>query len=346
MRASMFVRFVVILSASLCGIVRADNWPQWRGAKSDGISTEKSIATQWSATENVAWSAAMPGPAGATPVVWQDRMFVASADGPNDLVLICLSTQDGKEIWRQLVSTGNKAARGEEGNSASASPSTDGEHVWVFFGTGVLACYDFDGHEQWKFDVEDRFGQFDIQFGMTSTPVLDGNALYLQLIHGPMRRDDTRQTGKVIKLDKLTGKTIWEMDRITDVVFECKHSYASPFMYDDGQQKFLVVHGADCTTGHALDTGEEIWRMGGLNGGSDINHSRFDPTFRFVASPAVTAGKIIIPTAKNGPAVAINVNEDLRGDVTGKARHSGLGHSRNTGRVHSLGSGWFGISPA
>jgi outer membrane protein assembly factor BamB len=191
--------------------------------------------------------------------------------------------------------------------------------VWVFFSTGVLACYDIDGNPVWKFDVGDRFGALDIQFGMTSTPVLDGDYLYLQLIHGPMVRSNDERTGKVIKLNKETGETVWEHDRRTDAVFECKHSYASPFIYDDGSRRFLVVHGADCTSGHSLETGEELWRIGGLNGPSDLNPRRFDPTFRFVASPAWTNGSIVIPTAKAGPTVAISVDANLAGDVTGKS---------------------------
>ena len=238
------------------GNVNAENWPQWRGPRSDGISTEKNLPTQWSKTENVAWRTPMPGQAGATPCVWDDRIYATSAD-KNDLVVLCVSTTDGKVLWKQKVGTGNQDARAGEGNSASPSPCTDGKHVWVFFGTGVLACYTKDGDEVWKFDVGDRFGKLDIQFGMTSTPVLDGDHLYMQLIHGRMKMDDNTRTGKVIKLDKMTGKTVWEVERATDAAFECKHSYASPFIYDDKSSKFLVVHGADCITGHDLSTGNE-----------------------------------------------------------------------------------------
>ena len=306
---------ITIYHAAFCGLTAADNWPQWRGSQSNGISNEKSIPTSWSATEKVAWRAPMPGQGGATPAVWEDHLFVTSAKG-DDLVLICLRTADGEQVWQRKVTSGNQDARAGEGNSASPSPSTDGKHVWVFFSTGVLACYDVNGNEKWNFNVEDRFGKLDIQFGMTSTPVLDGDHLYLQLIHGAMVRDDNTRTGKIIKLDKLTGETVWEIDRETDVVFECKHSYASPFIYDDGNQKFLVAHGADCTTGHALDSGKELWRMGGLNGTTELNPGRHDPTFRFVASPAASKGYLVIPTAKRGPTVAIQVNKELSGNVS------------------------------
>ena len=58
-----------------------ENWPQWRGPQGNGISTEKGIATKWSRTENVAWRLPLPGPAGATPVVWGDRIFLTSSVG-------------------------------------------------------------------------------------------------------------------------------------------------------------------------------------------------------------------------------------------------------------------------
>lgn len=297
----------------LFSIARAENWPQWRGPRGDGISAEKAIPTKWSQTENVRWRAELPGQGGATPAVWGDRIFVPSARG-DDLVLICISAQDGRKLWEQTVTSGNQDARAGEGNSASPSPSTDGKHVWVFFGTGVLACYDVDGKEVWKFDAGQRFGRIDIQFGMTSTPILHGDSLYMQLIHGPMKKDDDTRTGKVIRLDKLTGETEWEIDRMTQVDFECKHSYASPFIYNDGKREFLVVHGADCTTGHDLKSGEELWRLDQLNGPAKLNRKPHDPTFRFVASPAVVKDWIIVPTAKEGPTVALRVDDRLAGN--------------------------------
>lgn len=313
----MLLRLITL--SAVCAAAQltyAEDWPQWRGPRGDGVSTEKSVATKWSKTENIAWRSPLPGQGGATPAVWGDRIFVTSADG-DALVLLCISATDGKQLWRKQIASGNQDARAGEGNSASPSPATDGKHVWVFFSTGVLACLDMDGNEVWKFDVGERFGKLDIQFGMASTPFLDGDHLYLQLIHGAMRRDDDTRTGKVISFDKLTGKTVWEVDRITNADFECKHSYASPFVYNDGKRKFLVVHGADCTTGHSLDDGKELWRFGGLNGPTEINPKQHDITFRFVASPLVIPGLILIPTCKKGPSLAINVNDELKGDVTG-----------------------------
>ena len=155
----MLLRLLTLSAACISAqFVYAEDWPQWRGPRGDGVSTEKSVATKWSKTENVAWRAPLPGQGGATPAVWGDRIFVTSADG-DALVLLCFSAQDGKQLWRKQIATGNQDARAGEGNSASPSPATDGKHVWVFFSTGVLACLDVDGNEVWKFDVGERFRQ-------------------------------------------------------------------------------------------------------------------------------------------------------------------------------------------
>ena len=308
----------IAAACTLAGSAAAENWPQWRGLRNDRISSEQGLPATWSKTTNVAWRTPLPGRAGATPCVWNGRLYLTSNEG-DDLVLLCIEAADGRIRWKQRVTGGNTDARSGEGNSASPSPSTDGKHVWVFFGTGVLACYTVDGDEVWACDVNDRFGRIDIQFGMTSTPVLDGDALYLQLIHGAMNLDDRTRTGKVVRLDAPTGRTVWEVDRVTDAQFECKHSYASPVLYRHDGREFLVVHGADCTTGHALVDGRELWRFGGLNGPTPTNPKPFDNTFRFVASPGVAPGTIVIPTAKGGPTVALRVTDELTGDCTAKA---------------------------
>lgn len=309
------------ISMALGQTALAEDWAQWRGPKSNGVSQEQGIATTWDSKTNVLWKAPMPGQGGSTPVVWKNTVFVTSADGDN-LVLISIDKTTGTENWKVQVTDQNQKARAGEGNSASASPSTDGKHVWVFFSrgerfsSGILACYDFDGNEVWKTDIAERFGKIDIQFGLSSTPVLDGDHLYLQIIHGAMVRGDTTRTGKVVKLDKLTGETVWAVERVTDAVFENKHSYASPFMYDDGKLKFLVAHGADCTTAHNLKSGKEIWRFSNLNGPTKINEGKFDITFRFVASPCVGDGIIIIPTCKRGPTVALKIDASLKGNIS------------------------------
>jgi outer membrane protein assembly factor BamB len=301
-------------------LARADNWPQWRGARMDGVSSETGLPAEWDVQsgKNIAWKLALPGPAGATPILWGDHIFLTSVDD-SELVLIAADTS-GKQLWKRKVDSGNRFVRGDEGNSASPSPSTDGKHVWTMMGTGALACYDFDGNLIWKTDLQQRYGEFVIQHGFASSPVLDGDRLYLQLIHsgGP----------KVVCLDKETGKQIWVQSRITDALEESVQSYATPTIYRDDHRSLLLTHGGDYIIAHRLSDGEEVWRCGGLN-----PKGTYNDTLRLVASPLAVPGMIIVPSAKNGPVLALH--PDGHGDITDdKATHYWT-HSRNTPDVPS-----------
>ncbi len=305
-----------LVAPSLClsvliasSAARAENWPSWRGPTSNGISTEKNVPTQWGRDQNIAWRLPLPGQAGATPVVWNDRIFLTSVDG-GELVLICVGI-DGKEQWKRKVGSGDRKVRDDEGNMASPSPCTDGKHVWATFGTGDVACFDFDGKQVWRQNLQDQFGRFNIQFGMASTPVLDGDRLYLQMIHGEGSAKTTEAT--VAAIDKRTGKEVWRQKRVTGAYDENEHSYASPMLYDFGGTKFLITHGADYTIAYDLEQGRELWRLGGLNPHDDPKR-RYHNTLRFVASPAAAAGIVVVPTAKNGPVFA--VRPDYKGDIT------------------------------
>ena len=284
-------------------LVSAENWPNWRGPRYDGTSSESGLPSEWDHTKNVLWRLPLSGRAGATPVVWEDRVFLISAE-EDHLVLLCIST-DGTAVWKRGLGDGNKVVSGGEGNSASPSPSTDGEHVWAFVSTGVLACYDFEGNQIWKTNLQERYGRFNLYFVMASTPLLDGDRLYLQLIHS--------DASIVLALDKTTGAEVWKHQRESDAYAECEHSYASPFLYRDNEHEFLLVHGADYTTAHHLSDGSEIWRCGGLN-----PTDRYNTSFRFVASPVAVPGLIVVPSAKNGP--VLGLRPGAKGDITDDKR--------------------------
>lgn len=299
---------VLVLFAG--GLVEAGNWPSWRGPGQNGVCSERDLPVSWGREQNVAWRVEMPGAAGSTPAVWGDHIFVTSVDG-DALVGMALNTS-GKVLWKCDLGGGNKEVRGDEGNYASPSPVTDGKHVWFMVGTGMTGCYQVDGTEVWKLDLQQRYGQFRIAFGMASTPVLVDGHLYLQLIHGDGRSET--QEALVVALDGATGDEVWSQQRITGATQENEHSYASPTLYDDGQRRYLVTHGADYAIAYDLKTGDEVWRLGGLNPRDDPDR-RYHPTLRFVASPVANEGVVVVPTAKNGPIFAIR--GDQQGDLTG-----------------------------
>jgi outer membrane protein assembly factor BamB len=272
-------------------IVWADNWPTWRGPTRNGISTETRLPTQWSDTKNVVWKLPLPGMGGSTPIIWGERIFLTSGEGKG-LVLLCVGT-DGKQRWKSPLGRARRTnIKKGEANEASASPSTDGKHVWVFVGSGVLACFDLDGKEVWKLNVQDRYGKFDIQHGLHATPVLHGDRLYLSLLHSGAHW--------VIALDKATGKEVWKVARKSDAEDESKEAYTTPCLWSDGKDAYLVVLGCDYATAHRLDDGGEIWRLGALNPKGSYNYA-----FRIISSPVAVPDLIVVPTARNGPVVGV-----------------------------------------
>ncbi len=301
-RTSLVLTATLVLASWSANRACGDNWPTWRGPSQNGISAEKNLPTKWSKTENVRWRLPLPGPAGASPVVWGKQIYLTTVDG-EDLLLIAANAA-GKELWRRKLGTGNKDVRGDEGNSASPSPVTDGEHVWSLMAGGELACFRPDGGEVWQANLQQRYGNFQIQFGMTSTPVVDEERLYLQLIHSG--------GAQIVALDKRTGEELWKQKRPSDARDECEHSYSSPVIYRDAERRYLLSHGADYIVAHDLKSGAELWRCGGLN----LKH-KYNPTLRFVASPACVPGLIVVPSAKNGP--VLGLKPDGMGDLTDNA---------------------------
>jgi outer membrane protein assembly factor BamB len=241
------------------------------------------------------------------------------------LALLCVGT-DGKLLWQRQVASGSKDVRNDEGNYASPSPCTDGQHVWAFFGTGDLVCFTKDGKEVWKLNVQARYGQFSIQFGMASTPVLDRGRLYLQLIHGEMRSNE--QVARVACLDAATGSEIWQVGRPSDGTFECRHSYASPTLYRDDQREYLLTHGADYIVAHDLKDGHELWRCGDLN-----PKGKYNQTLRFVASPLAVPGMIVVPSAKKLGVLCLK--PDGQGDLSEQPSASYWRWTSNTPDVPS-----------
>lgn len=313
--------FIIASLVLLFGLIeaRAENWPQWRGAKSDGISKETGLPAKFSPTENVAWKLHMPGVAGSTPVIWGDRIFLTTEDGA-DICLMCVST-DGKQLWKQKIgSSAGRRYRSDEGNDASPSPSTDGKHVFAYFGTGDFVCTDLDGKEAWRFNAQERYGKFRIQHGMHVSPCLHGDRLYISLLHSG--------GWFVIALDKETGKEVWKINRKSDAYAENEQSYASPSVWENGKDSYLIVHGNDYTTAHRLSDGGEIWRLGDLN-----PKSKYNPTLRLVSSPVASPDLIVVPTAKSGP--VIGLKPDAKGMINAGSPFEQWRRPRDTPDVSS-----------
>jgi outer membrane protein assembly factor BamB len=282
----------VFLSFNLLGSSSAENWSQWRGPKNDGHSTEKNLPTKWDEKTNVLWKTPLPGPGASTPCIWDNRIFITTQE-KSDLVLHCLGT-DGTAKWKEkLGDSSKKPYRNDEGNDASASCSTDGKLVFSFLGSGQLSAHDFSGNKVWGFNVQRKYGEFAIQFGVHQTPVLYRGKLYLSLLH--------RKAQLLVALDAATGNEIWMHERTSDGKGESPDVYSSPFIWEKGTDALLISHGNDYCTAHKLTDGSEVWRVTELN-----PKEKYNMAWRAVSSPLVTPDLIVVPSCKRGVTVAID----------------------------------------
>ena len=309
-RMAIFRFLFVAALAGFLGGSAAANWPQWRGPNLNGTSsTATKLPTRWSPTENVVWRTKLPNAAAATPIIWNDTVFVTSAEegfsqasSANDkLFLLALNRKDGSIRWRAQVGEGNRVQRKQ--NMASPSPVTDGKHVWIMTGTGWLTCFDLSGKKIWQRNIEKDYGAFGLNHGYASSPLLHEGRLYIQVLHG-MKTDDPSY---VFVVDGATGKTIWKVDRPTDAISESPDDYSTPVLVRSGAALQLVISGGDYVTGHDLGNGRELWRMGGLNPDNDR-------AYRTIASSVVLDGIVYTTSTRGRPFIAFRPGG--KGDIT------------------------------
>lgn len=303
------------------------NWPQWRGPLFNGSNPAAvGLATEWTSSQNVRWRTDLPSWSAATPAVWEDLVFITSAqegfDTPqsysrrsrsrrdagggdgrgagekvgaglsrDEILLLALHRKDGSVLWRRKIGGGNRIFRKQ--NLSSPSPITDGAHVWVMTGGGDLSAFDMDGNEIWMRNVQRDYGSFGLNHGYASTPRLHKGRLYVQVLHG-MKTDDPSY---VFAADARTGKTVWKVERPTDATHESPDDYSTPLIVPVGAQEQLVVSGGDYVTGHDLASGKELWRMGGFN----PEHERF---YRTIASSVHIGDTVFTSSTRGNPFIA------------------------------------------
>jgi outer membrane protein assembly factor BamB len=276
----------------------AENWPQWRGPSLNGISPETNLPVKWTTTENIAWKLPMPELSGSTPIVWGDRIFLNVAE-KGSLFLWAVDRNKGEPIWKRHLSDGDNRQRKQ--NMSTPSPVTDGTGVWVMTGTGILKAFDFNGKELWMRDIQKEYGRFGLNWGYGSSPLMHGDSLFVQVLHG-MKTDDPSY---ILRISKANGRTIWRQERPTIAQRESPDSYTTPAIVRHGNNLELVITGGDAVTGHDVNTGQELWRADVLNPTNDL-------AYRIVASPVVHGELIIAPTRER-PMVVMRPGG--RGDV-------------------------------
>jgi len=291
---------------------RSENWPQWRGPELNGSTSEKNLPVQWSKTENVAWVTPLPGPSGSTPAIWGDSIFISTPDAQKSLLLLSIDRKTGQERWRKQVAVGDRTIG--RNNMSAPSPATDGKAVYVLYGTGDLAAFDFKGNELWTRNLAKDYGKFSLMWLYGSSPLLYDGKLYVQVLqrnppadYAHAVDDKPKRESYILCIDPKTGKDVWRHVRPTDALAESMEAYSTPIPFEGKNGRELIIVGGDYLTGHDLKTGNELWRAAGLN-------DKKDQWWRIVPSPVVADGLIFVSGPKRDPLLAVRGGG--RGDVT------------------------------
>jgi len=307
---------ILIAGAATAGAGTAPDlshaWAQWRGPMADGVAPAADPPVEWSETKNVRWKIPLPGKGHSSPIVAGNRVFLLaavpsgetqapvfdSAPGVHDSVPVtqrhrfmamAVARKDGRILWQKTVREEWPHEGGHTtGSLVSASPVTDGERLYAFFGSRGLYCLGLDGAVLWEKDLG-RMRTLHAH-GEGSSPALHGDTLIVNWDH---------EGGSSIRaFDKRSGKELWTVPR------DEKTSWSTPLFVDVEGRTQVVVGATHRVRGYDLATGAEIWQCAGL-------------TDNVVASPVHWRGILIAGNSYYQQSMVAVRLAGAKGDVTG-----------------------------
>ncbi len=206
----------------------------------------------------------------------------------HDFNVMAIDRNSGKVLWTQTANTitpheGHHRTHG----FASASPVTDGEHLWVSFGSRGIYCYTLEGEKVWETDLGDirsRNG-----FGEAVQPALARDHLLITW--------DQEDQSYLVALEKSTGKEVWRKER------DEQTSWTTPVVVEvDGIQQAIIA-GSNKTRAYNAANGDLIWEASGL-------------TKNVIPTPVIGNGLVYLASGYQGRSVqAIKLSS--KGDVSG-----------------------------
>ena len=293
---------------------KPNNWHHWRGPDANGVSTTAKPPLQWSPTNNIQWKMPVEGNGSSTPIIWGNKLFILTAintgevnptlprpeDQPKrvfgithpntsyEFVVLCLDRYTGKVLWRQ---TATKLIPHEgahrDNNFASASPTTDGERLYCWFGSAGLFCYDLDGNKLW----ERNLGKIKMgaSLGEGCSPVVHNGKIVIV-------RDHSRQSSIEV-LNAKNGKLLWMVERHE------KNAWATPAIVSHSGKIQVITTASGKVRSYDLNSGKVIWKCAGLTGNA-------------IPCPVIEDDTVYCMTGYKGYSLmAIPLN--AKGDITG-----------------------------
>lgn len=259
--------FLCALFVSAVRPVQAEDWPQWRGPRGDGTSTDAAPPTTWSTGENVKWKVAIPGKGHGSASVAGGRVFLNTCvEKENRRVLLCLDRNDGHALWQRDVLVAPLEKKHPLNSYASSTPLVADGRVFVTFldigvtnpganvrpntktnGQVLVVAYDAaDGREIWRKHV----GPFSSMHGWSCSPIAYKENLIVNCDHDG--------AGYIVCLNRSTGDEVWRIARPNNT-----RSYCNPTIFDLGGTKQMVLSGSKCTASYDPDTGAQRWLIDG-----------------------------------------------------------------------------------
>jgi len=333
------MKHVFWLLAACAAAASAGDWPQFRGPSASGIGDGTKPPVRWDATKqtNIVWSAEIPGLSVSSPVVWGDRVFVATAissdpkqtlrtglfgdtdsvndSSPHQWKLLALDKKTGKILWEQTARQGApKTKRHPKSSQASPTPVTDGKVVVAYFGSEGLYAYTVEGKLLWKKDLGvQNAGWFfdpDSEWGAASSPVIHKNTVILLC--------DRQKDSFIAAFDLKDGRELWRTARAEIP------TWGTPTIVAGKDHVELVTNGSKAIRGYDADTGRELWTLG--------------PNSEVVCTTPVSAHGLIFVTAGYPPVQPIYaIKIGSKGDLTlkgGKESSDAIDWSKSRGGVY------------
>lgn len=289
----------LLLALVALTLVAAD-WPRFRGPGGQGVSDETGLPAEWSDSENLVWKTALPGFGASSPITVGDRIFVTSYAGygldedepgePGHLkhYLTCINRNDGKVIWSRGIEPRLPELEYRSflclHGYGSATPASDGQTVFAFFGKSGVVAFNLEGKPLWRAYVGE--GLHDKNWGTAASPILHEDLLILNA---------SVESGSVVALDKATGDEVWRTEGIEE-------SWSTPLVVEvpDGPPE-LVVSVREKVFGLDPASGEKLWECASLGDW---------------VCPSVIAHDGIIYVSASGRPLTIAIRAGGRGDVT------------------------------
>jgi len=246
-RASWITLLAAVVLSSFAG---AAEWPQFRGPNSSGIGDGKP-PVEFGPSQNVLWKTAV-GSGLSSPIIAKGRVFLTEFDrATKQLATLCIDQRTGKIRWRRTVAPAEIEKVHEISSPAAPTPATDGERVYVYFGSYGLVSYDFEGKLLW----ERRLPIPQNIYGAVASPVVAGDVLVL---------NHQGKDAYLLGVNRSDGKTVWKTDRS-----QFQYGWSTPVYWRHDGIDEIVVLGGDFgpnqrLMAYGLADGVERWWVAGL----------------------------------------------------------------------------------